>query len=268
MRTFKYQEAQKFLTDYWWLNPQQIECFEQKYRELAISNPMLPSNPREEFRDDVDFFAFSSLFGEEFFTYCEATEYCSNEYFKLRNHVDLQRLLRALRKKEPRLPSNPACTYKEQWTTWSIFFKVDQLVVEPLFYTFSDLREKCIERLAAEAVKPLNLQKLYQSFKHSDVKIPKNPYLFYKKTGDWVSWNDLFGLETTILADYCTAKDFCIKRYLELRVKPTNLADFYLYIKELHREDISLPRHPDDYYAKTKEWQSYKSLFGLNGDRL
>lgn len=264
MKQFNYQEAQKFLSDYWWLNPQDIESFEKKYQELSARNSRLPNNPREEFRGDVSFFAFSTLFGEEFFTHYEAIEYCSKEYLKLKTHVDLQSLLNVLRKKESRLPSNPAYTYQDKWTTWGDFFKVEQHIIDSPFYTLAELQKKCIEHLTAEALKPKNMQKFYQSFKHFDSRMPKNPYLYYKKTGDWVNWNDLFGLETANWAGYCAAKDFCIKKYFEEQAKPRRLADFYLHIRETYRDEIGLPRHPDEFYAKTNEWKSYKSLFGLD----
>lgn len=264
MKMFNYQATLEFLSDYWWSNPQDIADYEQKYNELAASNSRLSIDPREAFSDDVNFFAFSSLFGEDFFTYEEASEYCSKEYLKLQNHVDLQQLLKILRTKEPRLPSNPAYTYKEKWKTWGNFFKTVQLVKESPFYTLAELRAICIEHLSSAAVKPINLQKFYQSFKHNASKMPKNPYMFYKKTGEWESWNDLFGLETANWAGYSRARSFCIKRCLEDLVKPTRLADFYLQLRECHKEEISLPRHPDEFYAKTNEWQSYKNLFGLN----
>ncbi len=261
---FNYKETLEFLSDYWWFNPQDIEDYEKKYHELATSNSRLNTDPRKAFSDHVNFFAFSSLFGEEYFTYEEASECCSKEYLKLTKHVGLYAFYESLRAKEPRLNSNPAFAYKEKWSTWSDLFKSDQIVVESAFYTLSELREKCIEHLRFATVKPKNLQKFYQTFKVSDPKTPKNPYQFFKKTGEWISWNDLFGLETANWSDYSKVRNFCIKKYLEELVKPTRLADFYLQLRERHKEEISLPRHPDEFYAKTNEFLSYKSLFGLD----
>ncbi len=264
MKLFNYQETQVFLSDYWWFNPQDIEDYEQKYHELATSNSRLNTDPRKAFRDDVNFFAFSSLFGEEFFTYKEALEYCSKEYLKLQNHVDLQQFFKTLRLKEPRLPANPASTYKENWTLWCDFFKIELLIVEPSFYLISELRAKCIEHFDLAPVKTKNLQKFYQTFKHNDPKMPMNPYLFYKRTGEWLSWQDLFGFKTNAWDEYFTTREFCIKKYQEAHAKPTDLAKFYLSLRELHRANVSLPRHPESFYAKTKEWKSFNMLFGLD----
>lgn len=263
MYYFSYQETRNYLSDYWWFNPQAIESFEDKYFELAAHNSSLPADPESIYGVDTAFFAFSTLFGEEFFTFDEAMNYCSKAYSELKNHVDLQNFYKFLCLKESRLPCAPYVAYKNQWETWAEFFNTKQLMVKSKYYSLTELRILCKEKYEAQDEKPINLQNFFQSFKHEDEKIPKNPFLYYRKTGEWLGWKHLFGFETNKWATYKAAQQFCIKMYQKQSVKPTNLASYYLALREFHQEKIRLPRHPDSYYAKTNKWHSFKSLFGV-----
>jgi len=210
---------------------------------------------------ETSFFAFSTLFGEEFFTFDEAMPYCSRAYSKFKIHVDLQSFYKSLRLEESRLPSVPYITYKDQWVTWAEFFNTQQLEVVSTYYSLTELRTLCRKKYAEQDKKPANLQKFFQSFKHEDEKIPKNPFSFYRQTGEWVNWKDLFGLESNKWLNYQSAQEFCVKCYQQETVKPTNLAIYYLALREAYKEEVNLPRHPESYYAKTNEWHSFKSLF-------
>lgn len=263
MEYFSYEEAKVYLTDFWWFNPQEILCFKQKYFELAKIDPRLPKNPANFYRNNVEFFAFSSIFGEECFTFKEAKKFCSEKYSNLSSHVDLQGFYKSLRKCESRLPSAPYVAYREKWTNWAEFFNTQQLNVESPYYSFDELKSLCIEKYKKQKDKPINLQKFFQSFKHQDDKIPKNPFLYYGKTCEWKSWQDLFGLELLAWGSYNEAKDFCVKMYQKEVTKPSNLATYYLTLRETYQKEIALPRHPDSFYAKTNEWQSFKSLFDV-----
>lgn len=263
MDYLSYKATQTFLTDYWWLNPQSIGSFENKYYELVLKNKCLNPNPQSAFGLETSFFAFSTLFGEEFFTFDEATEYCSKAYSKLKKHVDLQNFYKSLRIEESRLPSAPYIRYKDQWVTWAEFFKTEQLKIKSSFYSLAELRKICVKKYEENNRQPFNVQKFFQTFKQEDKRIPKNPYTFYQKTGDWVSWKDLFGLEVDEWASYEHAKEFCIHLYQRKSKKPANLAFYYLKIRESYQDVIRLPRHPDAYYVKKGEWQSFKALFGV-----
>jgi len=263
MNYLSYEEIQGYLIDYWWFNPQKIGNFEIKYFELAAQNSRLPTDPISFFRSDTSFFAFSTLFGEEFFTFEEAMEYCCRAYLKLNRHVNLQDFYKSLRSIEARLPSAPYVSYKDSWKNWAEFFNTKQLVAVPDYYSLSELRTYCINMYKEQIKRPVNLQKFFHSFKHEDKKIPKNPFTFYRKTGEWVSWKDLFGLKRDEWASFQIAQEFCIKKYQEEPDKPNNFAIYYLFLRETYHQEIRLPRHPEAFYAKTNEWQSFKSLFGL-----
>lgn len=263
MEHLSYEKAKTYLTDYWWFNPQEILCFKQKYFELVKYDLRLPKEPEKFYRNDVEFFAFSSLFGEEYFTFEEAKKFSSEKYSNLSNHVDLQGFYKLLRKSEPRLPSAPYVAYRKEWIDWAEFFNTQQLNVKSPYYSLDELKSHCIEKYKKQKDNPINLQKFFQSFKHEDEKIPKNPFSYYGKTGEWKSWQALFGLEVLEWVSYKEAKDFCVEMYQKEVKKPTNLAIYYLALREEYQEQITLPRHPESFYAKTNEWQSFKSLFGV-----
>lgn len=262
MNQFSYLEATKFCTDYWYYNPQFIRCFETKYFELANTDSRLPYNPRETFRKDVRFFAFSSLFGEAFFTFSELTEYCSEAFSKLQRMQGLENIYYKLKESEPRLISKPAQKYQE-WKGWDNLFSTHSKVFDSDFYSYTELQSVCIGKYQQESEEPKNLQKLFETFKGKDKKIPKNPYSFYKKQNTWRSWRDLFGLKSNEWATMASAVLFCKQMYESEFIKPTDLASYYLKLRDKYSHEIRLPRHPDSFYSKTNEWKSYKSLFGL-----
>jgi hypothetical protein len=260
---YSYEEAKTYLADYWWFNPQEVLCFKQKYLELAKVDLRLPNDPVSVYRNDIEFFAFSSVFGEEHFTFEEAKKCCSEKYSNLSSHLDLQFFYNSLRKDESRLPSAPDVAYREDWTNWAEFFNTQQLNFKSLYYSLDELKSICTEKYKNQKDVPINLQNFFQCFKHEDEKIPKNPYKYYGKTGEWKSWQDLFGLQKLVWISYKEAKEFCVNMYQKEVQKPTNLAMYYLAIREVYQKQIILPRHPESFYAKTNEWQSFKSLFDV-----
>lgn len=263
MDCLSYTATQTYLTNYWWFNPQVIESFEDKYYELAARNNRLPHDPMNAFALESSFFAFSTLFGEEFFTFEEAIKFCTKAYSELQSHTDLQKIYNLLRSKEARLPSAPSVIYKDKWQSWRAFFNVQQFTIVSKYYSLSELRILCIDKYKAQDKKPVNLQNFFKSFKHGDEKIPKNPFSFYRKPGEWVSWQDLFGLEDNKWASYQAIQEFCLRMYQKEVHKPKNLAVYYLALRKTYEEEISLPRHPESFYAKKNEWKSFKSLFGM-----
>lgn len=262
MNKFSYLEAIEFCSNHWYFNPQYIPSFESKYFELVNFEPRLPKKPEEAFKNDIEFFAFSSVFGEEFFTFSEMVDYCSKSVVKLKRKQGLEVFYYQLKKTESRLISNPAKKYAEEWNSWDALFCTQSVVLVSDYYSYQELQEICTRELKQANEQPKNLQKFFQTFKSRDKKIPKNPYSFYKKENFWVSWQDLFGLQTNDLVTFSCAESFCNYMYSSESVKPSDLAKYYLMLRDSYRNEISLPRHPDSFYSKTNEWTSYKSLFG------
>lgn len=117
-----YRQTIKFSSDYVWYNPRNISNYKKEYYSIASLHSNLSLNPEEDFNDDVSYFAYSSLFGEEYFTFEEALEYCSIEYAKLKSSISNQLFINNLRINEERLPASPNIKYKEDWRSWEYFF--------------------------------------------------------------------------------------------------------------------------------------------------
>jgi viroplasmin and RNaseH domain-containing protein len=263
-KVFTYEEAKEFLSDYWYWNPQEIICYEQKYFEVAENEPRLTDAPIESFRDDVVFFAFSTLFGEDFLTYEEAKQYCTAEYNKLPVDAKPNGLLRyyqELRKGENRLPSTPLDMYKNQgWDCIEVMFGLPEPIA---FYTYEEAKHYCTGEYnkLPEGEKPNSLYRYYQELIKGENRLPCNPGQCYKNYG-WMGMRDIFGLPEPIsLYSYEQAKDYCIGEYNKLPEgeKPNNLNRYY---QELIKGENRLPCKPDRFY-KNYGWMGIRDMFGL-----
>ncbi|WEJ62643.1 hypothetical protein [Thiomicrorhabdus lithotrophica] len=263
-KIFTYEEAKGFLSDYWYWNPQEIVCYEQKYFEIAENEPRLPDNPIESFRDNVDFFAFSTLFGEYFLTYEEAKDYCTAEYNKLpvdEKPNDLLSYYQKLRKVNNRLPCTPLKKYKNQgWDSIVVMFGLPEPIA---FYSYEQAKDYCTGEYykLSKDEKPNNLNHFYQELLKGENRLPCNPGQCYKNYG-WMGIRDMFDLpEPIAFYSYEQAKDYCTGEYYKLSKdeKPNSLV---CYFQELRKGNNRLPSSPSVIY-KNQGWVSYRLMFGL-----
>jgi hypothetical protein len=284
---FTYKQAIEHLADYWYLNPQYIPNFEDKYNELADSDKRLPDNPKEAYREYIDFFAYTTMFGEKFFTYDESVEYCFNARLKLLSQdfnkkdadklglldqkqiyellgdsipSSLQVFYKDFRKDEPRLPSNPAVVYKAKgWDSVRTFFGLTE---EVTFFTYNEAFEYCTEKYNAlpDNEKSINLRAYYSDLRGFEYRLPARPEPCYKAKG-WNSFRTLFGLEDKELFTCDETQYYCTETYNALPVdkKSISLTDFY---QQLRAVEPKLPSNPTMLY-KNKGINSYFKLFGL-----
>ncbi len=259
---FTYEQAREYLEDYWYWNPQEILCFEKKYFDIAKSELRLPNNPREYFKKTISFFAYSSLFGGESFTYDEAIEYCSLYYSELpedKKRNDLNTIYQELRSSEVRLPRNPSDAYKDKgWVAIRVMFGLEELVL----FTYDEAIEYCSLYYSElpEDKKRNDLNTIYQELRSSEARLPACPSETYKDKG-WVAIRVMFGLEELVLFTYKEASEYCPQYYSELQEdkKRTNLNTLY---QELRSSENRLPASPNQIY-KDNGWVSYRAMFGL-----
>jgi predicted Ser/Thr protein kinase len=263
-KVFTYEEAKEFLTDYWYCNPQEIVCYEQKYFEVAEFEPRLSNDPRRNFCNDFDFFAFSTLFGEELLTYKEAKDYCTGEYNKLpegEKPNSLTGYYQELREGNNRLPSSPDEIYKNQgWIGYWLMFGLPEPIA---LYTYEATKDYCTGEYnkLPEGEKPNSLQSYYQELREGNNRLPSNPHKIYKKQGCIGYWL-MFGLpEPIALYTYEATKDYCTGEYNKLPEgeKPNCLQSYY---QELREGNNRLPSVPHKIYKK-QGCIGYWLMFGL-----
>lgn len=260
---FTFKQAIAYLEDYWYWNPQDISCFEEKYFEIAKSEPRLPGSPKEFYKKNACFFAYSTLFGESYFTYKEAVEYCSNEYNKLSDDEKpsgLRDFYLKLRDSEPRLPCNSDQHYKDKGyvSTFSMF-SLDEVN----FFSYEEAVKYCTKQYykLPDNEKPTGLLKFYKTLRSANPKLPSAPDVMYKSSG-YSSPRSLFGLDDVIFFSYEEAAKYCTKQYNKLHDerKRTDLQSYYI---ELANNNPNLPTNPQRFY-KGKGYLSLKIMFGLD----
>jgi hypothetical protein len=257
---FTYLQAREFLTDYLYWNPQEISCFEEKYIEVAKFEQRLPKNPSDCFYSPDYFFAFSSLFGEEFFTSDEIVEFCSFEYQKIPDDSKPATLLdfyKKLRVIESRMPSGPDQTYG--LSSIRVLFGLEKIV----FFTYQDARAYCIreyEKLPKNK-KPKQLTRFYKKLSSREARLRSSPNRDYMDKG-WVSFRVTFGLEDIVHLSYEEAVAYCSEEYKKLpnKERPTDLKFFY---SDLRDKNVNLLSTPSKCY-KNMGWVSWGVLFGLD----
>lgn len=258
-QTFTYEQTKEFLTNYWYWNPQDISCFEEKYFELVRLEHRMTKNPRAFFYRPDYFFAFSSLFGEEFFTLDELVEFCTYKY-RQTPEFDKPTAFRAfyedLRKSEPRMPSAPEQLYS--LSSIRMLFGLEEI----LFFNYQDARVYCIREYESlpKNRKPKQLTRFYKKLSDKEPMLPSTPSRSYKGKG-WVSYRALFDLENIVHLSYEDANEYCSEEYKKApeKEKPTDLKVFY---SNLRKKNSGLPSSPDKFYVK-KGWVSWGEFFGL-----
>lgn len=261
---FSYEQAIKYLEDYWYWNPQEISCFESKYFEIAEFELRLPSSPKEHYCENVSFFAYSTMFGEKFFTYNESLEYCSKMYNELpedKRTKNLNDFYHELRSLESRLVRNPNAIFKDKgWISIRDMFGIEDAF--PIF-THVQAVEYCSAKLNEldQVNRPVRLMDFYKKLRVTEPRLPSNPIKYFKDNG-WSSIRSLFGIEAIVHFTYDEAVRYCITKYRDISDgnKPTSLQSFY---KELRVAEPRLPPSPYQSY-KDSGWLSMKVMFGID----
>lgn len=257
---FTYEQAKAFLTDYWYWNPQEISCFEEKYIEVAKFEQRLPNNPSDCFYSPDYFFAFSSLFGEEFFTFDEIVEFCSFEYQKIPDDSKPAALLdfyKKLRVIESRMPRAPDQAYG--LSSIRVLFGLEEIE----FFTYQDARSYCIreyEKLPKNK-KLKQFTRFYKKLSREEPRLPSSPNRHYKDKG-WISFRVIFGLQNITHLSYEEVVEYCSEEYRSISDAETS-TDLKLFYSGLRDRNINLPSTPSNFY-KNKGWVSWGELFGLD----
>ncbi|MBR9794283.1 MAG: hypothetical protein GYB58_21320 [Gammaproteobacteria bacterium] len=255
-----YFQTIDFLKDFLYWNPQSIQNYKSKYFELARKYSFLSLTPELEFKDSVEFFAYSTLFGSEIFTLKESKDYCTREYQKLDEKtlkITLSRLYSSFRRVEPRLPSSPRTYYSfgDDFTIQYLF----SLVKVDLF-TYEQAKQFCTNQLFISTFSVKNLKKFYYELRLLEPRLPSAPHITYKGQG-WVSFCNFFNLEERNLFTYSEARNYCISEY-QKTIKLHSIKNLYAFYSDLRIKQPKLPSRPHITY-ENHGWISFKSLFNI-----
>ena len=151
---------------------------------------------------------------------------------------------RIMYRKDPRLPSKPDKTYKNNgWTNWYDFFGTEI----PNFYsTYFEAKNATYEL-------GIKSHKMYKQRYKEDPKLPSHPDGTYKNNG-WKNWYEYFSINR--IAHYPTYEE------AKNAVRKLGIKSNTAY-KKYHYNDPRLPYSPQIIY-KNKGWISFHEFLGIS----
>lgn len=210
-----------------------------EYRRRYKEDMKLPSRPDITYKND-GWIEWSTYFGttdiSNYSSYDKAKK--AARKLNIKSYTDYRNRYT----EDPKLPSNPARTYKKEWKNFSEFLGVKQILLYPT------LEE------AKQAVLKLGIKSdsEYRKRRHEDPRLPATPNRYYKDKG-WTSILDF--LNKPLLQKYVQyqkAKQAVTKLSIKTREE----------YKKRHKEDSKLPSNPDAVY-KGKGWIDFYHFLGV-----
>jgi hypothetical protein len=152
------------------------------------------------------------------------------------------------------MPSNPNVVYRKtkEWISWSDFLNAKPYRhFKAIDYRgFNDSRS---------FVRSLNLSSFRDYARWSKTSnrpsdIPSDPYKVYRKTDEWISWDDYLGISHKF-------RSFHFAR-VYIRSLGLQTCDCYRLWAKSEDRPYDIPAAPYSYYRKTGEWISWPDFLG------
>ena len=199
------------------------------YLARRSEDPRLPSDPYSYYRGEWE--SWPVFLGKPkkpaFYSYEEAQTVVAKMGITGVNDY------RARRKEDPRLPSQPERSYKDQWKSWPVFLG------KPSFYTYAQAKAVVAE-MGITGVND------YRARRKEDPRLPSNPHVYYRD--EWKSWPVFLGKPS--FYTYAQAKAVVAEMGI------TGVNDYLARRKE----DPRLYSDPRSYYRD--EWKSWPVFLG------
>ncbi len=182
----------------------------------------------------------------EFVDYKTAQEYAEKNKIKTAhqwfNHIKT--------KKPEGIPANPQVVYeKKGFVGWIEFFKKGVSTKNIKYYSYEKTK-KTLKKLKIFSV--TDFRNARKKGNLLPKEIPSKLDVYYKKTGDWVSFNSLFDKEIEFLS-YIEAKKFVQKHVPKI--------DSLSSYNKIQKKFSFLPWHPKTFYKD--EWKGHGDFFNL-----
>jgi len=155
------------------------------------------------------------------------------------------------------LPSSPDKVY-EEWTDWGDFLGTKRKSTNKFsFFTYKLAKENLSNIGISSHREWKNYLKMNDKILQG---IPRSPDIYYKKTGEWLSWSDFLGYE-----HYRSYVDFSIAKSFAQNLNFKKSTDWYVYCKS-GEKPVNIPRNVSSYY-KNKGWISWPDFLGYEPER-
>ncbi|EGR0306212.1 hypothetical protein H4F26_16070 [Vibrio alginolyticus] len=248
------------------IHPDSITSLRNKYKDFRKNNTSMPSQPNTYYAEK-GWKNYRDLFGLPDIKYYSLEELKSAIKQSLEQEgIDPSLISRvtkykALRKKDPRIPSDPYAYYHNQgWKNHRDLFGLP----DTNYYSLEQLKSKIKQVLKQEGIEPCSISSLmdkYTTISKKDPRMPANPRSCYGKNG-WKGYRNLFGLQNIEHYSLEQLKSK-IKQVLKQEgIEPNSIVNIVNKYRTLRIGDIKIPSNPSRFYSK-KDWKSYRDVFGL-----
>lgn len=214
--------------------------YASRYRE----DPRLPAKPSDTYK--IDWKGFPDFFGRP-------SSVTAGLYRTLAQAASAAKALgilgqtdyRSRFREDPRLPSNPNITYKNEWKGFPDFLGRPKLVRGRSSSFYSSLAQ------AASAVQRLGITSNLEYLQRwrEDPQLPSKPERTYKD--EWTTYSDFFGL--------APANSWYSLEDASRVVQAKGIHTVAIYLDRRH-EDARLPSNPSQFYRD--EWKGFPAFFG------
>jgi hypothetical protein len=140
------------------------------------------------------------------------------------------------------------------WKGWHIFVGRRPRGIIDDFLSFKDAKNYAL-KLKIETAREWKKKKDFPN------NIPLRPDMFYRASGDWISWGNFLGVKDEIAsskivyASYLEAKNFA--HNLKLKYKSD-------WNKNKYRLPNNIPKIPDVFYEFRGEWEGWEKFLNIN----
>ena len=145
---------------------------------------------------------------------------------------------------------------KGQWISWPDFLNdINMKDCVKKYYSYDECKKiiqdnKILDRKDLKKWINDNRETLFKM----KYKIPSDPYTVYKKTGEWISFVDFFGIDKKKKYSYNEAKEYIKKFHFQTKQE-------FVYWTKMNNFENGIPKAPREYYTRRGQWISWDDFF-------
>lgn len=232
-----------------------------KWKKITSELPLdIPKDPQVSYKNIGwiswgDFLGTGNIHKGIFLSYEEAKKWVKEN--SLTKNIKSRKEWKEINNKLPDFITKDPITYytrRGEWKGWGDFLgtgRVANMNVAKYFVNYNEAKKWVNENLS----KKINTQdKWKKNTNNIPLFIPKNPQQYYKKTGDWISWNHFLenGRGYNFLS-YNEAKKWIKKS----KFKGIKLSEWR---KQTHNLPSFIPKEPYSFYKKIGTWINWNDF--------
>ena len=223
----------------------------------------------------ISFWDETTPFEAKFYSYKEAKELVKQ--FEISNLSEWPKIYSVIKEKYPKFPLNPPNFYNNtgEWEGWNIFLNIETPSRAEVLAANCLRKKFCPYEEAKKIAKEFDIKssdewnKNFRTMKGKHTCLPSSPWTYYE---EWTSWDNFLDKPEKLTDNHFKEKHKLVKTlkkflsYQEAKeaLKILNIkngTDWTLNYRYVRAKFPQMPSTPNEYYAKTGEWISWKDFF-------